>query len=61
MFSKIVLFAALSLASSLQLEERFANWIDDFHIEIHNLEHREHIFANWVFNDKYIEESNNKI
>ena len=52
MFSKIVLFAALSLASSLQLEERFANWIDDFHIEIHNLEHREHVFANWVFNDK---------
>lgn len=60
MLSKIVLFAALSLASSLKLEDRFTHWIDEFRIEIQNTEHREHVFANWVFNDKYIEESNNK-
>ena len=60
MLSKIVLLAALSLTSSLQLGDRFTNWIDEFRIEIQNSEHREHVFANWVFNDKYIEESNNK-
>ena len=60
MLSKIVLFAALSLASSLKLEDRFTHWIDEFRVEIQNSEHREHVFANWVFNDKYIEESNNK-
>ena len=60
MLSKIVLLAALSLTSSLKLEDRFTHWIDEFRVEIQNSEHREHVFANWVFNDKYIEESNNK-
>ena len=60
MLSNIVLFTVFAAASSLQLGDRFTNWVEEFRIEIQNSEHREHVFANWVYNDKYIEESKNK-
>ena len=60
MLSKIVLLSVFALATSVRLGERFTNWVDQFRIEIRDDTHREHLFANWVFNDKYIEQSNAK-
>jgi len=60
MFSKVVLLSLFVAASSLKLGDRFTEWVENFNVEINNVEHREHLFSNWVSNDKYIEESNNK-
>ena len=61
MFSHIFLLTLLTTTvSSLNLENRFSKWLDEFHIEIHNDIHRESVFANWAFNDKYIEVANSQ-
>lgn len=50
------LFAASALASSTN--ERFSQWIKEFHIHFDNEEHQQHVFSNWMANDKYIVEQN---
>ena len=50
------LFAASAPASSTN--ERFSQWIKEFHIHFDNEEHQEHVFSNWMANDKYIVEQN---
>ena len=46
---KILSLAALVTACSCSLlRERFENWINEFDIKLNNLEHKEHMFINWV-------------
>jgi C1A family cysteine protease len=61
MFSRIILLTTLlTSASALILRSTFNEWIDKFNIEVHNDEHRDILFSNWNFNDKYIEYTNSK-
>lgn len=56
------LFAAnLSFSiTSASFSSRFEEWRNKFNIEIYDNEHENHIFENWVLNDKYIESVNSK-
>ena len=56
---KILSLAALVTAcSGSLLRERFETWINEFDIKLNDLEHKEHMFINWVENDKHIENIN---
>ena len=51
-FVVISLFTVSALAS--RTNERFSQWMKDFHIRFENEEHRQHVFSNWIANDEYI-------
>lgn len=63
--NRIMFFKSFFLAISLTLltsnasfVTRFEDWLSEFKIHVRDLEHREKMFAAWVSNDKYIEDSN---
>lgn len=55
-FVVISLFTVSALAS--KTNERFSQWMEDFHIRFDNEEHLQHVFSNWIANDEYIMERN---
>ena len=58
MISAIFLVTALVSVysvSSLSANDRFAEWLKIFEIKIENNDHREHVFLNWLENDKHID------
>ena len=63
MFSQFVLLSAFALfqvSHSLEFGDRFVQWMNDFRIEITDDVHKEHVYLNWLSNDKYITEHNSK-
>ena len=52
-----VLSASLLLlsVSGNDLQDRFRNWLSDFKVRVENDDHRDHLFKNWMENDKHIE------
>ena len=38
--------------------ERFDRWVAEYKQNFNDVEHRQHVFINWVENDKYIETVN---
>ena len=56
----LFLFMYVTIASATSTNERFSNWVDEFKIHIETDLHRSNIFENWLSNDKYILETNNK-
>lgn len=36
----------------------FDNWVKEFHVVFQTVEHREHVFGNWIGNHAFIEKSN---
>lgn len=59
-FTLLSLFAVFHMTSSLEFGGRFVQWLNDFRIEVRDGAHKDHLYANWVSNDKYIEEHNSK-
>ena len=62
---KIICVAMMaSFVSALNLRtpfsERFEQWVNDFRVEVHDHEHKLHLFENWLENDKIIETTNAK-
>ena len=49
----LVMMAAMATASPFT--ERFEQWVKDFRVTVHNDEHKQHLFRNWVENDKFID------
>ena len=42
------------------LEERFDQWLKQYSVNVNDDNHRGNLLQNWISNDKYIEEMNNK-
>ena len=51
---------ALPVANSHIFDGRFEEWLQKFSIGVSDDSHREHLFKNWLENDKYIEEINGR-
>jgi C1A family cysteine protease len=49
-----------AMATASPFTERFEQWVKDFRVTVHNDEHRQHLFRNWVENDKFIEDTNSR-
>ena len=63
MVSAIFLVTALvSVCSvaSYSANDKFAEWMKNFEIKIENDAHRDHVFSNWLENDKYIQTVNSQ-
>ena len=62
MFSRLTtLFAlsALSVINAVHIADgRFSEWLTRFNIHINDESHRDHLFVNWLENDKHIETVN---
>ena len=57
-FLSLCMMAAVATASPFT--ERFEQWVKDFRITINNDDHKDHLFRNWIENDKFIEETNSR-
>mgnify|MGYP006108535191 CR=1 FL=1 len=61
MYKILVALLMVGGVSSANLRvDKFEQWIHDFRIMIQDNEHRQHLYRNWMQNDKYIEESNSR-
>jgi len=60
MFRTLILSVLALSVSANNFNERFEQWVGDFRMSFRDTAHREHVFANWVSNDKYISEVNAK-
>jgi C1A family cysteine protease len=60
MFRVLILSVLALSVSAHNLNERFEEWIGDFRMNFRDSVHREHVYSNWVSNDKYISEVNAK-
>lgn len=63
MVSAIFFVTAVVLGCSVYshpVNDKFSEWLKQFEIKIENDAHREHIFINWLENDKYIETINSQ-
>jgi len=63
MFARLVLLSTVALfqvSHSLEFGDRFIQWMNDFRIETTDATHKEHVYSNWLSNDKYITEHNSK-
>ena len=49
---------ALPLTRAHIFDGRFSDWVQKFSIRVSDDNHREHLFSNWLENEKYIEEMN---
>ena len=59
MYKIVVALLMVGVASSVNLRvDRFEQWLEEFRVMIHTNEHRQHLYRNWMENDKYIDESN---
>ena len=56
----IVSLLCASVVTSNNVEQRFLQWVDEFRMDFESGMHREHVFANWVANDEYIQQVNNR-
>ena len=58
----LLTMASVAIAGNLRnaFSDNFEQWVKDFRITINNDEHKDHLFRNWVENDKFIEESNSR-
>jgi C1A family cysteine protease len=50
----------IPLSGAHIFEERFDQWLKQFSVHVHDDNHRGNLLQNWISNDKYIEEMNNK-
>lgn len=63
MMYKILSFftmASVALAGNLRhsFSDKFERWVEEFRVTINDNEHKEHLFVNWVNNDKMIDVTN---
>ena len=56
----VLMMASVATAGNLRngFSEKFEQWVKDFRINIHDNSHKEHLFINWLENDKIIEQTN---
>ena len=54
------MMASVATAGNLRnaFSDKFEQWVKDFRINIHDNSHKEHLFVNWVENDKIIDTTN---
>ena len=60
MISVFVLSICVSFTLAENVDIRFDEWTKDFMIRFENNNHREHVFANWLENDKHIQSVNSQ-
>ena len=60
MYKILSLLMMAAVATASPFSGRFEQWIHDFRVSVHNDEHKQHLFKNWVDNDKFIEETNSR-
>ena len=55
-----LMMASVATAGNLRnsFSDKFEQWVKDFQVTINDNKHKEHLFFNWVVNDKVIEETN---
>ena len=53
-----IALATVTMGTSQSLKTRFMEWVEKFEMKIENEEMHQHVFNNWVENDKYIETVN---
>jgi C1A family cysteine protease len=58
--SVLLMMASVATAGNLRngFSDKFEQWVKDFRINIHDNSHKEHLFVNWVENDKIIDTTN---
>lgn len=56
----VLMMASVATAGNLRngFSDKFEQWVKDFRINIHDNSHKEHLFFNWLENDKIIEQTN---
>ena len=56
----VLMMASVATAGNLRngFSEKFEQWVKDFRINIHDNSHKEHLFIDWLENDKIIEQTN---
>ena len=56
----VLMMASVALGGNLRssFSDKFEQWVKDFRVTINDSNHKEHLFVNWVENDKIIEETN---
>ena len=56
----VLMMASVATAGNLRnaFSDKFEQWVKDFRINIHDNSHKEHLFVNWVENDKIIDTTN---
>lgn len=56
----VLMMASVATAGNLRngFSDKFEQWVKDFRINIHDNSHKEHLFINWLENDKIIEQTN---
>ena len=55
-----LMMASVATAGNLRnsFSDKFEQWVRDFQVTINDNEHKEHLFVNWVKNDKMIDVTN---
>jgi C1A family cysteine protease len=55
-----LMMASVATAGNLRnsFSDKFEQWVRDFQVTINDNEHKEHLFVNWVINDKMIDVTN---
>jgi C1A family cysteine protease len=55
-----LMMASVATAGNLRnsFSDKFEQWVKDFRVTINDNKHKEHLFFNWVVNDKVIDETN---
>jgi len=56
----VLMMASVATAGNLRngFSDKFEQWVKDFRIDIFDNSHKEHLFINWLENDKIIEQTN---
>jgi C1A family cysteine protease len=63
MSARFVLLSTLAIfqmSASLEFGGRFVQWLNDFRVDVRDVAHKDHLYVNWLANDKYIEDHNSK-
>ena len=53
-------FLLMGSVSSISVNDRFHDWLDEFKVRVENDGHRDHLFANWLVNDEHIKMTNSQ-
>jgi len=56
----VTTLASVCYVTSHSVHDKFSEWMKKFEIQVENDAHRDHLFSNWLENDKYIQTSNNQ-
>ena len=56
----VLMMASVATAGNLRnaFSDKFEQWVKDFRVTINDNSHKEHLFVNWVENDKIIDTTN---